>query len=433
MDGEQSRKLASEIIHTFFTSQSNPLVRHHIDSYDQFVRNDIKAVLKTNNPLLIYKNPKDITGEVGSSKYKYKTEIYFGGLDGEQVFIGTPTVSLNNGEEVRILYPNEARLRNLTYAVQITANILIRITWQPMQSEGVIPAPIVNEILIENMNLCNLPLMLHSRYCILNEKPASVLQQMGECRYDQGGYFIVDGSEKVLITRQEGAFNTLWITEQASDPKNQFYASISSLNPVSHEVKRVSFFWTHERNKGIYFFGQLVGSEYKPSVLEVSIPFVLKPIPIFVLFRALGLQTDKEIIQAIFPDAKHPETNLLADLLVPSINAAAPFLDTYSSVQYIKTLTKGFSVYHVLDIIHSHLFPHVEDLPGARRTFLAECVRKILRVIQRLEPPPSRDDTRNQRLLTSGFLCQMLFQNLYKPFLKSEFCRHHFPKTSLHV
>jgi DNA-directed RNA polymerase II subunit RPB2 len=251
--------------------------------------NDIQSILKANNPLLIYKNPKDTEGEVGSSKYKYKTEIFFGGLNSDEIFVGIPTIALNNGEDVRVLFPNEARLRNLTYAVQITANVFVRITRQPRQTDEeragkIIPPPVVTEMTIENMNLCNMPLMLHSRYCILNEKPSTVLRQMGECQYDQGGYFIIDGSEKVLITRQEGAFNTLWITEQPSDPKNQFYASISSLNPVSRDVKRVSFFWTRERNKGVYFFGKVVGSKYKPSVLEVSIPFVLKPIPIFVLF-----------------------------------------------------------------------------------------------------------------------------------------------------
>lgn len=100
----------------------------------------------------------------------------------------------------------------------------------------------------------------------------------------------------------------------------------------------------------------------------------------------------------------------MADLLIPCINQARPFVDTYSAINYIRLLTKGFSEFHVLDIVHNHLFPHVEDLPGSRAAFLAECVRKILRVAKNLDEPPSRDDTRNQRLLSSGFLTQMLFQ-----------------------
>jgi DNA-directed RNA polymerase II subunit RPB2 len=417
--GSKIQRLATELIHTYFTTQLNPLVRHHIDSYDQFLQEGIQATIKSNNPLIILKNPK---GSRDLDNYKYKVEIYIGGLHGDEIFVGTPTVALDN--HVRVLFPNEARLRNLSYKVQIDVNVLVKVYLQPAQNDEqrekkIIPDPIMTEIVIPKLTLCNIPLMLHSRYCMLNGKPASVLKQMGECPYDQGGYFIVDGSEKVLITRQEGAFNTLWINEQPRDPKVDYYASISCLNPVSREVKRVSFYWTREKSSGVYFFGRLIDSKFKPSVLEVSIPYVMKPIPIFVLFRAMGLQTDKEIIEAIFPDSTHPETELLADLLIPSINAAAPFLDTYSAVQYITLLTKGFSVAHVLDILHTHLFSHVDDTyPGTRRAFLAECVRKILRVIKRLEEPASRDDVRNQRLLTSGFLCQMLFQNMYKTYLK---------------
>ena len=110
---------------------------------------------------------------------------------------------------------------------------------------------------------------------------------MGECPQDQGGYFIIEGSEKVLVTRQEGAFNTLWITEQPRDTANQYYASISSLDPQSRQVKRVTFFWTREQTRMVGFIKKEV--KYKESVLEIGIPNVMKPIPIFVLFRALGI------------------------------------------------------------------------------------------------------------------------------------------------
>jgi DNA-directed RNA polymerase III subunit RPC2 len=79
----------------------------------------------------------------------------------------------------------------------------------------------------------------------------------------------------------------------------------------------------------------------------------------------------------------------------------------------------GVGEARVLDILHNQLFPHIEDLPFARVTFLADCVRKMLRVIQKIDAPASRDDTRNQRLLTSGFLCQMLFENIYKTYIKT--------------
>ena len=414
INAEEARKLSMDCIHKYFTTQFTPLTRHHIESYDQFIERDIKDIIAAQNPIIILKND---ASQRNLQVYKYKVKIYVGGESGSEIFIGTPTIALQNGEEVRVLFPNEARLRNLTYAVQVQANIRVEVTILTPVPETQRLKPVTTIIDIPKFHLCNIPLMLQSRYCILHGKPAPLLTEMGECPQDPGGYFIIDGSEKVIVTRQEGAFNTLWITEQDNDPSVSYYASISCLNPKSHEVKRISFFWSREQMRKPKGFGKK-SVIYRPSVLEVSIPMVLKPIPIFILFRALGLQTDSDIFQAIFPDFQAPEAQVLADMLTTSVNHAAPFIDTYSAIQYIKSLTKGFSQDHVLDILHEQLFPHVEDRPGARVAFLAECVRKILRVIKRMDPPASRDDTRNQRLLTSGFLCQMHFQNVYKTYVK---------------
>lgn len=409
INGEQARKLAQALIHKYFTTQLTPLTKHHLDSYDQFLERDLRYIIASKNPLVILKNHK---AQRGSNVYKYKIEIDFGGRDASEIRIGTPTLQLNKGQDIRALFPNEARLRNLNYAVPIEMNVYVKVTIA-LEGEA---EPLVETIKLENMNLCNFPLMLHSQYCILNGKSPAVLSEMGECPQDQGGYFIVDGSEKVLVTRQEGAFNTLWITPQPADENVAYFCSITSLNPTSREVRKVNFYWTREKIAMTRGFKKQ--SVLKQSVLEVQIPYVLKPIPIFVLFRAMGIETDKEILQLIFPDFKQPEAEYMADMLIPSINAAAPFLDSYSAIQYIKSLTKGFSVYHVMDILHNQLFPHVEDYPGARAAFLADCVRKILRVARGLDQPASRDDVRNSRLLTSGFLCQMLFQNIYKTYLQ---------------
>jgi DNA-directed RNA polymerase II subunit RPB2 len=414
----QAREIAMDLIHSYFTTHQNPLTKHHIDSYDQFLSIDLKNIIASQNPVLILNNPKAVRESGAEIKsYKYKTEIYIGGETGSEIYIGTPMVSLSKTDDTRLLFPNEARLRNLTYAIQVQANIFVRVTVKDQPQEDKTLQDTVHELNIEKYHLFNIPLMLHSSYCMLHGKPSTLLAQMGECPMDQGGYFIIDGSEKTLITQQEGAFNTLWIKEQPEDDQAQFYGNISCLNPISRDIKTVYFYWTREAMRMASGFSQKV--IYKQSVLEVGIPYCLKPVPIFVLFRAMGIQSDKDIIQMIFPDLDSPESKLLADMLIPSINAAAPFLDTYSAIQYIKSLTKGFSEFHVLDILHNHLFTHVEDLPEARVNFLADCVRQMLRVIRGLDKPHSRDDTRYQRLLTSGFLCQMLFQNIYKTFIKT--------------
>jgi DNA-directed RNA polymerase II subunit RPB2 len=403
LTGDESRELARSLIDKYFTTVPYPYTRHHIDSFDQFLQQDLISIVRSQNPIIIL---KDLINEK-TNTYKYKVEIFVGGEDGTAIEIGTPTISLQNTEEVRVLYPNEARLRNLTYASNVYADILVKITYTTItgEVEDLSPAPET----FQKWPLFKIPIMLHSRYCILNNKPKYFLREVGECPYDNGGYFIVDGAEKVLITRQEQAFNTLYVTPQ-NDPKVQVYASIECLSAKSRQVKRIAFSLMRHVEKE---------KNTKHSTIQVSLPFVRKPIPLFVLFRALGFQSDEEILKLIFPDFDSPEAKLLLPKLQPSIIEGFPFLNTYTAVQYIKTLTKGFSIPHVLDIIKNQLFIHMPNDSTSQAIFLGDCVRKILRVAEGFDNKTDRDDTRNQRCLTSGFLVQELFNNSYKLWIKA--------------
>jgi DNA-directed RNA polymerase II subunit RPB2 len=403
LTGDESRELSRRLIDTYFRTVSYPYTRHHIDSFDQFLQQDLISIVKSQNPILIL---KDLINEK-TSTYKYKVEIFIGGEDGTAIEIGTPTVSLQNTDEVRVLFPNEARLRNLTYCSTVYADIIVKIAYT--DSTGAVldlsPPPET----FQKLPLFKIPIMLHSRYCILNSKPREFLREAGECPYDNGGYFIVDGAEKVLITRQEQAFNTLYVTPQ-NDPKVAVYASISCLSAETRQVKRVAFALMRYVEKDQFT---------SHATIQVSLPFVRKTIPLFVLFRALGFQSDEEILRLIFPDFESPEAKLLLPKLQPSIIEGFPFLNSYTAVQYIKTLTKGFSIAHVLDIIKNQLFIHMPNDSTTQAVFLGDCVRKILRVSEGYDGKTDRDDTRNQRCLTSGFLVQELFNNSYKLWLKA--------------
>ena len=392
---ELDMPLPKKLLDTYFKTFDYPFVRHHIDSYDQFITQDLPAILKANNPFLILKDLVDEKRRI----YKYRVEIFVGGLSGNEVEIGTPTISLQQSKEVRVLFPNEARLRNLTYGSDIIAKVLVRVYIYTGDKEEIKPI----EHIYNRMKLFKLPMLLHSRFCILHGKPLSFLQEAGECPRDQGGYFIVDGSEKILVTRQEQAFNTLYITPQPGDEKVATYANITCLSPVTRQVKVVSFHWMRATN-----------------TLQVTLPYVRTPVPIFVLFRAMGIQSDKDILELLFPDVTSGEANMMIPLLLPSLAEAVPFVDTFSALEFIKVMTKGFSMEHVYDILFNQVFIHITDIRGGSRIhFLAECVRSILRVHLGMNPKTDRDDTRNQRCLTSGLLIRMLFNNSYSTWKKA--------------
>ena len=398
-------ELAKKLIESYFKTSPYPFTAHHIDSFDQFLGEGLPSILRARNPLTIVKDKIKSTDQ-----YKYNIEIYFGGETGEGIYIGTPTISLDKTEDIRLLFPNEARLRNLTYASSILLDVKVKITRKVKTETGIdilrepdIDFNIDKETGIDNrIPLCTMPILLHSRYCLLHNKPAEFLQEVGECIYDYGGYFIVDGSEKILVTKQEQAFNTLYITNKEKDPKITQFASMTSLSPTTRMAKYIEF-----------------AVERQTNCIHVNLPFVRLPVPVFILFRAMGVQSDKDIIRLIFPDPESPEAEILTPLLYPSIEEAIPFTDTPSAINYIKSLTKQFSVAHILDILQNQIFLHIEDKPGARVAFLGDCIRSILRVNAGIDQPTNRDDIRNQRCLTSGFELQMLFQGIYTLWLKA--------------
>ena len=400
---QDSRSYAESLLKSYFKTFPYPFTHHQLNSFDQFVSNDIPAIIKASNPILLLEQRIGATDD-----FAYKVEIFIGGLDGDKFYIGTPSISLNEGQTTRVMYPNEARLRNLTYASSVETDITIRVTFVKPNASGKLEKQIV---LLDSQDpkfnylakipLFQLPIMLHSKYCLLHDKPNIFLKEVGECPYDYGGYFIIDGSEKVLITRQEQAFNTLYVTKQERDIKMSIFASIQCLNPTTKQVKRIAFGFLKNKN-----------------TLEVSIPFVRKPIPVFILFRAFGIQSDEDIYRLVFPNPDDVETKVLGPLLHESMVDAHPFTDTYMAIQFIKTLTKGFSESHVYNILYNQTFIHVENKPMNKAAFLADCVRNILRVEAGYSSSTDRDDIRNQRCLTSGLLTRMLFQGAYTKWTK---------------
>ena len=361
---------------------------------------DLISIVQSKNPILILKDllPQE------ENTYRYKVEIFVGGESGTELDIGSPTLT-TGGETPRLLFPNEARLRNLTYAATVTANLLVRITYTKFVGRDKIVTrldPPADAFL--KIPLVRIPIMLHSKFCVLHDKPPAFLKEAGECIEDYGGYFIVDGSEKVLITKQEQAFNTLYVTPKDSDPKDPqatIYTTISCLSPKTRQVKTVSI------------------RLRKDGTILVGLPFVRAPVPLFIVFRALGIQSDQEIVQLLFPDLDSAEAKLFMPLLQASILEAYPFTTTWDSIQYIKLLTKGFSEFHVIDILRNQTFVHMSNEPRAQALFLADCVKHILRVDQGFEAATDRDDIRNQRCLVSGFLLQMLFSTAYVNWTKA--------------
>lgn len=403
---------APEILRTYFDEFPNTfLTQHHIQSYESFIFNEMPEIIFAENPITILKEP------LKDNKYAYKVEIYIGGKsDSAQTMaldVGVPSVTLDNGKTVRRMFPNEAAIRDLTYAATFQADVSIHITFTEEDEAGKFNSH--TEIIeIPKYPLFRIPILLRSKLCASYQASTSLMTEMGECRNDQGGYFIVDGAEKVLITRQEQALNSVYVAKKpAHDLQIKSFASVVCLHPLTKQSRRVSLYRLHETKN---LQGHVVIAQ---DTIRVSIPFVKGAIPVFVLFRALGIESDEEIVRMILPDVDAPLNSSMETTLIASIHDAWPITTQTLAIEFLKTLTKGFIIAHVLNIMREHLFSHVPNRPLAKAQYLAEIIRKMIRVEMNLEPQTNRDDIRNQRLLPTGTLLRGLFQESWKTWKKA--------------
>jgi len=291
------------------------------------------------------------------------------------------------------MFPNEARLRNMTYGFSIHYDIEVDFK--------IIDQDIIDKtITLDKIYLGRFPIMLHSNMCILNKLKQSVQFEMGECLEDNGGYFIIDGKEKIIICQEKFANNMLYSRENYSDMYN-----------YSVEIKSAS----EDASKPIRTTAVRMVTPNEISTnnnIVVTIPNVRKPIPFFIVMRALGIISDKEIIKYTIFDLKK-NINYLEDFR-PSIHDAGKIFTQELSIKYIATFTKGKTAAHVLQILSDFFLPHIGEMNYHDKAyFLGHMVFKLLKLSKKEEAPTDRDNFKYKRVEMTGSLIYGLFKEYY--------------------
>ncbi len=377
------------IIEKFFNDNPQVLVQHHISSYNEFFKTGLQSVFKEKNPINLQKEQNPTTKE-----YKYKCQLYLGGKDGSKIYYGKPVIYDDTREHY--MYPNEARLRNMNYG--ITIHYDLEVDFQIIDDDGKLQE---SSHQYEKLFLGRFPIMLQSDLCILNGLNREVRYNMGECRNDYGGYFIVDGKEKVIISQEKFADNMLYIRENYND----IYSHGADIRTVSEDASKP------ERTLSVRIVAPT--QEYSNNQIVVNIPNVKKPIPLFILFRALGVISDKKIIEYCLLDIE--QNSSMVDLFIPSIHDAGKIFTQETAIKYIATFTKGKTVAHVMDILSNYFLPNVGELNFQEKAyFLGYIVYKLLLVYTGIETPTDRDSFKYKRVEVPGSLMYDLFKEYYK-------------------
>jgi DNA-directed RNA polymerase II subunit RPB2 len=271
--------IAWNLIDKYFKDNPYNLVAHHLDSYNDFFSNGIFQIFRENNPIRFIENEE----ESNSSNKRNECLLYLGGKDGNKIYFGKPIIYDDNN--AHYMYPNDARLRNMTYGTTIHYDVDVEFIYYKDDQK------IEHSITLNKIYLGRFPIMLQSDLCILKSLNKEVRFNLGECKNDYGGYFIIDGKEKLVIPQEKFADNMLYIRKNKED---ELYSHSAEIRSVSEDASKPI------RTTAVKIVAP--SASLSNNQIVVAVPNVRKPVPLFILMRALGVVSDKEIIKTCLLD-----------------------------------------------------------------------------------------------------------------------------------
>jgi len=379
-----------KIIDTYFTDNPNNLVAHHLESYNHFFNQGIYNIFRENNPIRwVERKDEDESGEPN------ECFLFLGGKDGTKIYFGKPIIY--DDTNAHYMFPNDARLRNMSYGITIHYDVDVDFVYYT----GGNGEKKTHSTTLEKIFLGRFPIMLQSDLCILKGMAPEVRFNTGECRNDYGGYFIIDGKEKCIVSQEKFADNMLYIR---TFKEGEIYSASAEIRSVSEDASKPI------RTSAVRMVAP--SPNWTNQQIVVSVPNVRKPVPLFILMRALGIYSDQEIIKTCLLDLKTNESYV--DFFIPSVHDANYIFNQETALRYIASFTKRGSVSGVLEILTDYFLPHIGEMNFLEKAyFVGYMVYKLLRVYSGDERPTDRDNFRFKRIELSGTLIYDLFREYY--------------------
>jgi DNA-directed RNA polymerase II subunit RPB2 len=394
------------IIESYFQGQHlERLVRHQLESYNHFVNYQIQRTIQMFNPVTI-RSENDFVPE----KNKYLLEIF---ISFTNFKLYPPQIHENSGA-TKMMLPQEAKLRNFTYASNMTVDVNIQYV---VRNSETMDNPKTVEKTFPKINIGKLPIMLKSSICLLSQNKHIHSKFTNECFMDSGGYFIIKGSEKTVLGQERAAENRVFCFDGKNTTKWTYYAEIKSvpdykcISPKQFEMMIAS------KNNG---FG---------NGLYVTIPRIKQPIELFVLFRALGVISDKNICEYILLDIDNKNNRELLSCLQASVIDANKYPNQEEALKHIisyvaytplnmdKETGNKKKREFAIEVLDSDLFPHCQTLQQ-KLYLLGHMAKKLLQTSLGWLPVDDRDSYLNKRIELTGTLLNNLFRNYFNKLVK---------------
>ncbi len=349
--------VAKTLIKKFF--EENSFVKSNIESFNFFVDRELNVIVEENKEVI----PTIIPPNVESFKIRL-----------DKIWVTKPEITEADGSK-RNIYPAEARLRKLSYAAPIFIEVSAH----------------VNDVQRESFTtqIGSLPVMLHSNYCHLNKLSKQELIEKGEDPFEPGGYFIINGTERVLVNIEDLGANRFLVNEESGGVSafiGKMFSEQGSYK-IPHTVEKMK--------DGIYYL----------SFTRV------KRVPIILVIKALGLVKDEEIMQSVSKDKQFDEV-LINLFEFVDVKAPDDAMDRIAKVIGI-TQTREIRLERMIELIDKYLLPHIGSDKEDRlmKAYnLCKMLKKYILAARGEVPLDDKDHYMNKRIKMSGDLLADLFR-----------------------
>jgi DNA-directed RNA polymerase II subunit RPB2 len=264
-----------------------------------------------------------------------------------------------------------------------------------------------------------IPVMVRSYFCHLSTmNNNAIVKEARECKYDQGGYFIINGQEKVLVAQERMAYNIVLVFHKKAPSK---YSWVSEIRSASENTgKPPQQFCVKLRSKQAK-----KGQSYKGQTIQATIPMIKDPeIPIAVLLRALGVIEDKPIQDLIVYDKSDTD---MTDMLRASLEEAQDYRTQDDCLDFIAKRSSQSSndrkkrIAYAQILLEDQFLPHISlsaDGTIKKAYFVGYMVNRLLVGALGRSTEDDRDYYGKKRLEMAGTLCSTLYRQLFRQFIE---------------
>ena len=396
-----------KIIESYFKGQHlERLVRHQLESYNNFVEYQIVKTIEMFNPVRIV---SDQDYDAKSGKHSLEIFVTFDNFN-----IYRPQIHENNGA-TKLMFPQEARLRNFTYASSMTVDMNLKFVVRNGENLENIQTFYKN---LPKIHIGKLPIMLKSNICVLTQYKHVHHEQTGECRFDAGGYFIINGSEKTVLGQERAAENKVYCYNiSKNSTKYTWSAEMKSVPDFKCISPKQVNMMVSSKNNGFGF------------PIHIQIPRMKQPIPLFILFRAMGLESDKEICEHVLLNIQADKQKELLQGLQASVIEANTHMTKDECVKYMMTYVMFTPINmdretgqrkkyeFTMEVLENDVFPHCKTRTQ-KIYFLGYMANRLLQVNLDIVKGDDRDSYLNKRVDLTGTLLNNLFRNYFNKLVK---------------